>query len=322
MGYAKGARWLRDYIIKRLLSGVLLVFAMTVLVFLMLHLMPGDPIDLMVDRKIPKERRDLMRVEYGLDQPLPTQYVNWLTKIITKLDFGTSLRNKQPVWDLMKARIPVSLKLCGLSLLFEMLIALPLGLLCAYWKDSFFDRITVNLTLLLTAVPTFWISVMLILFFGVQLRWFPLSGYTTARHFVLPVASMVLGGVAGTIRLTKTEVLDVLHEKYVLTAYAKGLPEHKVLVRHVLRNALILITVLVFMSIPWLISGAVITERIFAIPGMGNLMINSIIQQDYAVVQACVLVISLLTVICNIVCDILIGFLDPRIRIAITGGER
>ena len=124
------------------------------------------------------------------------------------------------------------------------------------------------------------------------------------------------------IRLTKTEVLDVFNEKYVLTAYAKGLPKRSVLIKHVLRNALILITVLVFMSIPWLISGAVITERIFAIPGMGSLMINSIILQDYAVVQACVLVISILTVICNIISDIIIGLLDPRIRVSITGGDR
>lgn len=155
-----------------------------------------------------------------------------------------------------------------------------------------------------------------------KLKWFPLSGYETSKHYILPIASGVLGSVAGTIRLTKTEVLDVLNEKYVITAYAKGLPKRSVLIKHVLRNALILITVLVFMSIPWLISGAVITERIFAIPGMGSLMINSIILQDYAVVQGCVLIISILTVICNIISDIIIGLLDPRIRISISGGDR
>lgn len=313
---------MRDYILKRLFVGLLLVISVSILVFAMLHMMPGDPIDLMVDRKVPQERRDQMKVEYGLDRPITVQYFDWVKKIVTKLDFGISLRNKQPVWDMMKSRIPISLKLCGWALLFEMLIAVPLGLLCAWRKDSLFDRITVNTTLLLTAIPTFWLSIMLMFLFAVKLQWFPLSGYQTSRHFVLPVASLVLGGVAGTIRLTKTEVLDVFKEKYVLTAYAKGLPQRTVMIKHVLRNALILITVLVFMSIPWLISGAVITERIFAIPGMGNLMINAIITQDYSVVQACVLVISILTVACNIISDILIGFLDPRIRVSITGGGR
>lgn len=313
---------MKDYIIKRLLIGVLLVFAVSILVFSMLHLMPGDPIDLMVDRKVSFERREALRKEYGLDRPLHEQYITWIKKIVTKLDFGISLRNRQPVWDMLKTRIPISLKLCGWTLFFEMLIAIPLGMLCAYKKDTFFDRFTVNTTLLLTAIPGFWISVLLILVFGVKLKWFPLSGYETVKHYILPIASGVLGSVAGTIRLTKTEVLDVLHEKYVITAYAKGLPKRTVLIKHVLRNALILITVLVFMSIPWLISGAVITERIFAIPGMGSLMINSIILQDYAVVQACVLIISILTVICNIISDIIIGLLDPRIRISISGGDR
>lgn len=313
---------MKDYIIKRLLIGVLLVFAVSILVFSMLHLMPGDPIDLMVDRKVPVERREALKVEYGLDRPLPEQYITWVKKIVTDLDFGISLRNRQPVWDMMKMRIPISLKLCGWTLLLEMLIAVPLGMLCAYKKDTFFDRFTVNSTLLLTAIPGFWISVLLILVFGVKLKWFPLSGYETSKHYILPIASGVLGSVAGTIRLTKTEVLDVLNEKYVITAYAKGLPKRSVLIKHVLRNALILITVLVFMSIPWLISGAVITERIFAIPGMGSLMINSIILQDYAVVQGCVLIISILTVICNIISDIIIGLLDPRIRISISGGDR
>lgn len=313
---------LKDYIIKRLLNGILLVFTVSILVFSMLHLMPGDPIDLMVDRKVPFERREALKAEFGLDRPLHEQYINWIKKIVTKLDFGISLRNRQPVWDLMKMRIPISLKLCGWTLFFEILIAVPLGLLCAIKKDTFFDRFTVNITLLLTAIPVFWICVLMILVFGVKLKWFPLSGYETTKHFVLPIASGVIGSIAGTIRLTKTEVLDVLHEKYVLTAYAKGLSKRSVMIKHVLRNALIVITVLVFMSIPWLISGAVIIERIFAIPGMGSLMINSIILQDYAVVQACVLIISILTVIFNILCDIIIGLLDPRIRVSITGGDR
>jgi peptide/nickel transport system permease protein len=207
-------------------------------------------------------------------------------------------------------------------MLFETLIAVPLGLLCAYKKDSWIDRVITNSSLVLTAAPSFWLCVIMIIVFAVKLKWFPISGYEQAKHWVLPVASGVLGGIAGTIRLTKSETIDAMRQRYVVTAYAKGLPHHVVVVRHVLRNALILITVLLCMSVPWLISGAVITERMFGIPGMGSLLINSIVLQDYAVVQACVLIITTLTVGFNILGDILIGLLDPRIRIEQTEGAQ
>jgi peptide/nickel transport system permease protein len=296
--------------------GVLLVFSVSVLVFSMMHLMPGDPIDLMVDRKVGQERREALRREYGLDRSLPVQYLDWAMKILLRGDFGIALRTKQPVTDQLSRRIPISLKLCGLMFLFETLIAVPLGLLCAYKKDTWLDRLITNSSLVMTAVPSFWLCVILIILFSVKLKWFPISGYEQARHWVLPVLSGVMGGVAGTIRLTKTEALDAMRQRYVTTAYAKGLPHRVVVVRHVLRNALILITVLMCMSIPWLISGAVITERMFGIPGMGSLLINSIVMQDYAVVQACVLIITTLTVAFNILGDILIGVLDPRIRVS------
>lgn len=310
------------FILKRLLTGLALVIVVSILVFSMLHLMPGDPVDLMVDRKVSQEKREELRHEYGLDQPLTVQYFDWIGKIVLHGDFGTSLRVKQPVNDMMKFRIPLSLKLCGWTLLLEMVIALPLGLLCAYKKDSFLDRFVVDSTLVMTAVPGFWLFVLLILLFGVKLGWLPVSGYEQPQNWILPIGGSVLSSVAGTIRLTKSEVLDVFHERYVLTAYAKGLSKRVVLFKHILRNALIVITVLVFMSIPWLISGAVITERIFAIPGMGSLLVNSIILQDYAVVQSCVLVISVLTVIFNTLSDIIVGILDPRIRMSFTGGAR
>ena len=169
-------------------------------------------------------------------------------------------------------------------------------------------------------MPSFLLYVMLILLFSVTLKWLPISGYEKAVNWVLPIGGGVLGSLAGTIRLTKTEVLDVFREKYVLTAYAQGLPHKTVMVKHVMRNALILITVLVFMSIPWLISGAVITERIFSIPGMGSLLVNSIITQDYAVVQGCILIIAVLTVVFNTLSDVVVGMLDPRIRITMNGG--
>ena len=188
-------------------------------------------------------------------------------------------------------------------------------------KDGFFDRFTVNFSLLLTAVPSFWLAALFILLFSVKLGVLPISGYANPENWVLPIAVTVLTGMGGTLRITKTEVLEVFNEKYVTTAYAKGLPKKTVLIKHVLRNSLILVTTLVFMSIPWLISGAVIIEKIFGLPGMGNLLLNSIIVQDMPVVQAVLLLIAILTVICNLLSDIIMGILDPRIRLSLSGGD-
>lgn len=308
------------YVIKKLLQGILMVFTVSVLVFSMLHLMPGDPIDLMTDRKVSEEKKQEMRVQYGLDKPLVEQYVTWASDALHG-DFGMSIRSRMPVSSLFKARLPATLVLTGVSLLLEILIALPLGLLAAYKKDSIFDRIVVAISLLFAAIPSFWTAVMLVLVFSVTLKLLPISGASSPIYFVLPVAALVLGSIASTIRMTKSEVLDVLHEKYILTAYAKGLTKKTVMVRHVLRNALILVVTLVFMNIPWLIGGAVIIENIFVIPGMGALLTSSILNQDFAVVQACVLLIALLTVVCNLASDIINAILDPRIRMSLERGD-
>ena len=307
---------------KKLGIGLILVVAVTLLVFSLLYMMPGNPIDIMTDRKVSAEKRAEMVHQYGFDQPLHVQYVRWMKKIILDQDFGQSVRYKVPVWNLMRDRIPRSVKLCGWSLLIEMLLALPLGLLAAIKKDSFYDRFSVNFTLMLTSMPSFWLGALLILIFAVGLKWFPISGFESAKNYVLPVAALTAGSLAGTLRLTRAEVLEVLNEKYVTTALAKGVPYEKVMFKHVLRNALIMVTVSVFMSLPWLISGAVVTEKIFGIPGMGNLLLNSIVVQDFPVVQAVLLLIAILTVICNLLSDIVIAILDPRIRIAIGGGDK
>lgn len=313
---------MRKYIIKRLGMGLLLLFSVSFLVFSMLFLMPGDPVTIMAGPLVKVENLESLRVKYGLNRPLMVQYVDWLTRIIVHRDFGISYKYRLDVWSLLKNCIPISLKLTVTTLVISMCIAVPLGLLCAYKKNSLFDRITVNISLILTAIPSFWLAVILMLIFAVKLKCFPLSGFESWKNYVLPITTGVVGGLASTIRLTKSEALDVLREKYVTTAYAKGLDNRTVLTKHVLRNSLIVITVNLFMSLPWLISGYIIIERIFGIPGMGNLMINSIIQQDFNVVQACILIITALTIVCNILSDIVLGMLDPRIRISVTGGDK
>ena len=312
---------MRDYVIKRIFQGLLLVICVSFLVFCLMYAMPGDPIDMLVDRKVSEERKAEIAHEYGLDQPFMTQYVNWIDGIVHG-DFGDSVRYKSDVWSLIEQRIPYSLKLCGWSLVLEIVVALPLGLLCAMKKDGFLDRFTVNFSMLMAAVPSFWLGALFILLFGVWLGWLPISGYSSAQHYILPVVTTVLASIGGTLRLTKSEVLDVFNEKYVTTAYAKGLPKKTVMIKHVLRNALILVTTLVFMSIPWLISGAVVIENMFGLPGMGNLLLNSIKVQDLPIVQAVLLLIAILTVLCNLASDILMGVLDPRIRLSLSGGDK
>lgn len=310
------------YIVKRLLIGVALVLCVSFLVFSMLYLMPGSPVMLMAGEGASVERLEEIEKEYGLDRPLLVQYVDWLGNVLLRRNFGISFKYKLPVWDLVSKRIPVSLRLSVITAILQYGLAIPLGLLCAYKKDSVFDRLTVTISLFLTSIPSFWISVLLMLLFAVKLKWLPMTELKTWKHYVLPVTAGVLSGLASTIRLTKSEALDVLREKYVVTAYAKGLSEKPVRLRHVLRNSLIIICVQIFQSLPWLISGYIIIEKIFVIPGMGGLMINSIIYQDFNVVQCLIFIISVLTVICNIAADIMLGLLDPRIRISTGGGDK
>jgi len=311
---------MRDYIIKRLLIGLLLLFTVSVLVFGMLFMMPGDPVTIMAGPLAKIDNLQAMRHEYGLDRPFIVQYAAWISNMFHG-DFGISYKYRIPVWDLLSTRIPISLYLTVITMVIEYIIAIPLGLMCAFKKDSAFDRINVNVSLVLTAMPSFWLGVLLILIFAVKLGWFPVSGFESAQNYVLPIATGVLGGIATTLRLVKSEAIDALGEKYVTTAYAKGLSTRTVLVKHVLRNSLIVVTVNIFMSVPWLISGYIIIEKIFGIPGMGNLMITSIVQQDFNVIQAIIMIITFLTVICNILSDIVLGILDPRIRISVTGGD-
>ncbi|HBD64366.1 MAG TPA: ABC transporter permease, partial [Clostridiales bacterium] len=201
---------MRSYIIKRLGVGVLLLLCVSFIVFGMLYLMPGDPVTLMAGPLVKVENLEGLRIQYGLDRPLLVQYFDWMRKIIFEGDFGISYKYRIAVGSLLKNAIPISLKLTVTTMLISNLIALPLGLLCAYKKDTLFDRLTVNTTLILTAIPSFWLAVILMLVFAVNLKWFPVSGFESWKNYVLPVATGVIGGLASTIRLTKSEALEVL----------------------------------------------------------------------------------------------------------------
>ena len=313
------------YVVTRLIQGVLLLIVVSFLVFSLIHLMPGDPIRIIYGdeafSKITPEKLAELRAEHGFDKPIYEQYLIW-AKNAVKLDFGRSNITKMPVMKTLANRIPITLKLTGTSLLVQLLFAIPLGLLAAYKKDSIFDRGLMAFASFAQSIPNFWLGMLLILLFGVTLKWLPINGVGTWKHYVMPVIAISLAGIGNTSRIVKNEVLDVYREKYVQTAYAKGLRNRQVIVRHVLRNALILVVVVVFSSLPWLLSGSVIIENIFAIPGMGNIMVSSVSKKDFPVVQGSIMIITTLVIICNILSDLVTAALDPRIRIEISGGGK
>lgn len=308
---------LLEYAIRRILVGLLVVLSATILLFFIMQMMPGDPIELVSSPRVPPERIDELRARWGLDKPVIVQYFYWLANVL-RGNFGTSIITHQSVASLIASRLPYTLLLTGLALVLQYAIAVPLGLWAAVRQDRFIDKLLVSGTVVIRAIPDFWLGILLIIVFSLTLKVFPVSGYSGALSLVLPVATIGLPYVAETLRLTRAEVLDALREKYVVTGFAKGLTRGRVLVGHVLRNALIPVTVMFFLQLPWLIGGAVIVEKVFAWPGMGMLLWKSISSQDFPVVQAIIFVIALLTVVSNTIGDVVTAILDPRINSAIS----
>lgn len=294
--------------------GIAIVLFVSVLVFAIMQAMPGDPIDLMVDTRVSHERVAELKARWGLDEPPVVQYFYWLGNILQG-DFGTSVSMKQSVGDLIMQRLPYTLMLTGAALLIEYLISIPLGLLAATRKDKPADKALTVGTIVLWSMPQFWLGVLLMFIFSITLGVLPVSGYSGFSSLILPAFTLALPTLAQIFRLTRSEVLDVMRERYVMTANAKGLSSRKVLIKHILRNALIPVTVMFFLSLPWLIGGAVVVENVFAWPGMGQLLWKAISKQDFMVVQGIIFVITVLTVICNLIGDIISGILDPRIRL-------
>ena len=302
------------FIAKRLAIGVLVVLFVTILVFAIMQMMPGDTIGLMVDTRVSAEKVAEIKAQWGLDKHPVVQYFYWLKNILQG-DFGTSISLKQGVKELILQRLPYTLMLTGASLLIEYLIAIPLGLWAAVKKNKLPDKVLTVSTIVLWSMPPFWLGVLFMLVFSIWLGILPLSGWSGFSSLILPAFTLALPTLAQIFRLTRSEVLDVLDEKFVTTAHAKGLKNKIVLVKHVLRNAMIPVTVMFFLSLPWLIGGSVVVENVFAWPGMGQLLFKAISKQDFVIVQGVVLVITVLTVICNIIGDIIAGVLDPRIRL-------
>jgi peptide/nickel transport system permease protein len=307
-----------------------LLIGISLISFLVIHLAPGKPTDvqLQLNQKVSLEVRDRLEKLYGLDKPILEQYFNWLKRMIF-LDFGVSFIDSRPVSEKIAERIPITLTINVLSLILILLIAIPIGVFSAVWEESFFDRAMTVFVFIGFAMPTFWLALLLMKYFGVDLQLVPVSGLKSinfdnlsplgklldyAHHLLLPVLIAAFTGLAGLSRYMRTNMVNVLQKDYIRTAKAKGLPNKKIYFRHALKNALLPVITILGLSLPGLIGGSVITESIFAIPGMGKLFYDAVMSRDYPVIMGVLVIGALLTLLGNLIADISYFYADPRIK--------
>lgn len=320
-----------NYLFKRILMLIPLLFGITLITFAVIHLAPGEPVDLQtaMNPRITAETRERMREFYGLDKPLHVQYVNWLGKL-AQLDFGRSFApDNRPVLDKIVERIPITLSLNIIALVLEFGLAIPIGIFAATHQNTLADKGVTVFVFLGFAVPTFWLALLLMYLFGVKLGWLPISGLHSlgsegwgwfqrfidlAKHLILPIGVASFGSLAGLSRYMRSTMLEVIRQDYITTARAKGLTEKVVIYRHALRNALLPVITLLGFSLPGLIGGSVIFETIFAIPGMGQLFYAGVMSRDYPLVMGILVIGAFLTLLGNLLADICYAFADPRIR--------
>jgi peptide/nickel transport system permease protein len=322
-----------QYIAKRLLFMAPLLVGITIICFGVMHLAPGSPTDLQtqMNPRASAEAQARLRAMYDLDKPLHQQYWIWVKKLAV-LDLGQSFStDHRPVADKIFERLPITILLNVLSLILILAIAIPIGVLSAVRQNSLFDKLTSVFVFIGFAMPTFWLALLLMILFGVQLGWLPISGirslnyeylpagaafWDLVRHLILPVTLSAFGGLAGLSRYMRSNMLEVIRQDYITTARAKGLSERAVIYKHALRNALLPVITILGLSIPGLIGGSVIFETIFAIPGMGQLFYMSVMSRDYPVVMGILFIGAVLTLLGNLIADVSYAVADPRIRVS------
>ncbi|WP_322493983.1 ABC transporter permease [Chloroflexus sp.] len=315
-----------QYIIRRILIAIPTLLVISIVIFAILALAPGDPLaQLALNPAIPESTRELIRIQFGLDQPWPVRYVRWLTSLM-RGDWGFSFSTRGPVLDLIWQRLPQTLTVVGTAYLIAVLLAIPIGIISAVKQYSIFDNVATFFAFVGFSVPSFFTGLVLMLVFAINLKWFPIVYNTTlqivdwdtftqqVRQMTLPVMVLVVQQTAALTRFMRSSVLDNLNLDYVRTARAKGLNERMVVLRHVLVNSLIPVVTLIALGIPTIFAGAIITENLFRVNGLGALLITSINNSDTPVVMALTFIFAILTVVFNLIADILYGVLDPRVR--------
>ncbi len=320
-----------QYTLRRLLMMIPALLGITILSFAVMHLAPGRPTDMMTDMnpQATLEAKQRLIELYGLDKPVHEQYLDWLARL-ARLDFGRSFSpDRRPVADKIAERLPVTLALNVSSLAIIFAVSLPIGIISAVRAGGLFDRFSTVILFIGFAAPSFWLALLAMRFFGVDLGLLPISGLTSlnydslsfggkiadlARHLVMPLIISTIGSLAGLSRYMRSNMLEVLRQDYLTTARAKGLPERTVIVRHGLRNALIPVITILGLSVPGLIGGSVIMESIFAIPGLGQLFYGAVMSRDYPLVMGALVIGAVLTLLGNLLADLGYAWVDPRVR--------
>jgi len=313
------------YIVRRLIQAVLVIFIVSIIVFLALRLLPGDPILIYISGSVfesaSPQYLESLRQELGLDKPLVVQYGNWLVSCFQG-DLGLSLFKDQPVTRLITSALPVTFHLGVLAFLISLVVGVAAGVISAVRRGSWVDTVVTVLANLGLTAPVFWVALMFMYLFGLNLRWLPVHGYTypfddfwlSTRQLIMPVFCLALFAIASTTRQTRSSMLEVIRQDYIRTARAKGLREQVIIFRHALKNGLIPVVTWKGMTVRNIFGGSVIIETIFNIPGMGRLAVDAAFEQDYAVVQGVVLVIAIVVTLANLAVDLSYSWLDPRIR--------
>ncbi len=319
--------------VRKLVWMLLVLWGITIISFVVIHLAPGSPTDLetTLNPQVGEAARARLEALYGLDKPLYVQYGDWLWRIV-HLDFGNSMSSDaRPVLDKIMERLPLTVGMNVAALFLTLLIAVPMGVISAWKQNSWIDKGITIFVFIAFAMPSFWLALLLMLYFGIDNAWLPISGIASldynnlspmgkvwdiASHLILPITIYTVGGIAGMSRFMRSSMLEVMRQDYILTARAKGLPTRKVIFHHALRNALLPVITLLGLSVPGLIGGSVIIESIFALPGLGQLFYAAVMARDYTMIMGNLVIGAVLTLLGNVLADIGYGLADPRIRTA------
>ena len=304
---------MKAYILKRLFHSIFVLVGISLVVFIILHL-TGDPAALLMPMDATPEQVAQFRQEMGFNDPVLVQYWHFF-KGTLRGDFGQSFRHSQPALDLVMERMPATIQLTLAAMVIALLVAIPVGIISAIRRNSILDHIGMTGALLGQSTPVFWLGVMLILIFSVTLQWFPSSGRGEIQNLVLPAVTLGMFTMARTARMMRSSMLEVLGQEYMKTARAKGLNPLTVVLKHALKNAAIPVVTIIGMELGTLLGGAVITETIFAWPGVGRLAVQAIYNRDYPVVQAAVFLLAAIFVLVNLIVDLLYTYLDPRVKL-------
>ena len=310
-----------SYLFKRLMAAIPVLFIVSVMVFLFLRMIPGDPATAMLGRDASVQEIEAVRLKMGLDRPLPVQYVAWLGKALQG-DLGLSVISGRSISRSILERLPHTMALAFLAIAIAIAIAIPSGVTAAVRQNTLTDRAVMLFSLLGVSLPSFWVGILFIIFFSVQLRWFPSSGYVSIyenffqgmRYLLLPAVSLALVMAAVSARMARSAMLEVLRQDYIRTARAKGLSRWAVVIRHGLKNAMIPVITVIGLDFGWLLGGTVVIETVFGIPGMGRLVVYSILNRDYPVVQGVILYMAIIYMLVNLLVDFIVTLMNPRIR--------